>query len=97
MSNIKLDIEGINSCVSSYKTKSDNLGTLIGEMDSILQTLGGYFEGEAHKAFETRYQAEFKPNLQKAQQMIQEIALALDKTKDAMMQEDTDLARLWTN
>ena len=95
MSNIKLDIEGINSCVSSYKTKSDNLGTLISEMDSLLQTLGGYFEGETQKAFETRYHAEFKPNLQKAQQMVQDIAQALNKAKDAMVNTDNVTAGMW--
>lgn len=95
MSNIRLDIDGIESCISKYKKKAGDLDTLIGEMDSILVELQGCFQGQTQDAFEEKYRTDFKPNLQRAQEMVSEISDTLNKTKEAMKNQDADIARVW--
>lgn len=56
-------------------------------MDSLLSSLQGEWEGAASESYAERYQ-ELKPGFQKAEELIREIAAALDST--AKIVEDTD-------
>mgnify|MGYP002232925862 CR=1 FL=1 len=47
---------------------------------------------EASKSYANRYQTDFKPNMQKAQQLIEEIASALNKTASQMREQDAAIA-----
>jgi WXG100 family type VII secretion target len=65
------------------------MNAVITSMDNLLSTLQSEWEGAASESYASRY-AELKPGFQRAEELIQEIASALDQT--AINLEETDAA-----
>lgn len=86
-SQIRMSPDTMRQRATQYRTEADTVNGVIKKMDSLLSQLQGEWEGEASQSYAQRY-AELKPGFQKAEQLIREIATALDST--ARIVEDTD-------
>lgn len=86
--NIRITPDTMRQRANEYRTEASKVGDTISTMDRLLSTLESEWEGEASKSYNSRYQSELRPSFQKAREMIEEIAAALDKTAQTL--EDTD-------
>ena len=73
---------------NQYRVEADTVNGVINKMDSLLQQLQSEWEGAASESYAARYQ-ELKPGFMKAEELIREIAAALDST--AKIVEETDI------
>ncbi len=89
---IRIDPDTMDSRAGEYRTEGSKVGEVISKMDSLLSALQSEWEGEASKSYAERYESELKPAFQSAQQLIEEIATALNKTANAMREQDAALA-----
>lgn len=74
MATIKFDLETIKRCVSDYNREAQDMESIINKMDNTLNNLRDGWEGKAMQAFDQRYEAEFKPSLNNARKLIQDIS-----------------------
>lgn len=86
---IRISPDTMRQRAGQYRTEAANVNNVITSMDNLLSVLQSEWEGEASRSYAERY-AELKPGFQKAEQLIQEIAQALDQTAVAL--EETDAA-----
>ena len=84
---IRITPDQMRERATQYRTEADTVNGVIGKMDSLLQALLGEWEGSASESYAARYQ-ELKPGFVKAEELIREIASALDAT--AQIVEETD-------
>ena len=73
---------------NQYRAEAETVNGVIRKMDTLLQQLKGEWEGKASESYAQRYQ-QLKPGFVKAEELIREIAAALDST--AQIVEETDL------
>ena len=66
---------------------------VIAKMDSLLQQLQSEWEGAASESYAARYQ-ELKPGFMKAEELIREIAAALDSTAKIVEETDANIAKV---
>lgn len=92
MANIRISPDTMRSRAGEFRTEAQAVGDCISTMDRLLGQLQEEWEGEASAAYANRYQSELKPAFQKAQEMINEIAQALDKTAQEMQDMDASIA-----
>ena len=92
MANIRIDPDTMDQRASQYRTEAQNVADVISNMDRLLANLQSEWEGEASKSYANRYQTDFKPNMQNVQQLIEEIASALNKTASQMREQDAAIA-----
>lgn len=85
---IRITPDQMRTRATQYRNEADTVNGVIGKMDSLLQQLQSEWEGEASTAYAGRYQ-ELKPGFVKAEELIREIAAALDST--AKIVEETDV------
>ena len=95
MANIRIDPDTMNQRAGEYRQAAGEVGAVISRMDGLLSQLQAEWEGEASKAYADRYYSDLKPSFQKAQQLIEEIAAALDKNATAMREQDAAQAAGW--
>lgn len=89
MSNqIRITPDQMRERANQYRVEADTVNGVISKMDSLLQALQGEWEGSSSEAYAARYQ-ELKPGFVKAEELIREIAAALDST--ARIIEETDI------
>ncbi len=88
---IRITPDQMRQRANQYRTEADNVNGVISKMDSLLQQLQSEWEGSASESYATRY-AELKPGFQKAEELIREIAQALDSTARIVEETDTDIA-----
>jgi len=81
----------MRSRASEYRTEAGKVQDVISRMDSLLSSLQSEWEGEASSSYAARY-AELKPGFIKAQDLINEIAAALDKVALTLEQTDASIA-----
>ena len=72
---------------NQYRTEAETVNGVIKKMDNLLNLLQGEWEGAASESYAERYK-QLKPGFVKAEELIREIAAALDST--AKIVEDTD-------
>ena len=84
---IRITPDQMRTRATQYRNEADTVNGVITKMDSLLQQLQSEWEGEASTAYAGRYQ-ELKPGFLKAEELIREIAAALDAT--ARIVEETD-------
>lgn len=84
---IRITPDQMRTRANEYRTEAGNVNGVIAKMDALLQQLQGEWEGEASRAYAERY-TELRPGFQKAEELINEIAAALDST--AAIVEDID-------
>ena len=77
--------------VNQHRNGADTVNGVINKMDSLLGQLQVEWEGAASESYAARYQ-ELKPGFMKAEELIREIATALDSTARIVEETDTDIA-----
>ena len=88
---IRITPDQMRERAAQYRTEADVVNGVIGKMDSLLQQLQGEWEGAASESYAARYQ-ELKPSFMKAEELIREIAQALDATAKIVEETDADIA-----
>ncbi len=88
---IRISPDQMREKASMYRVEADTVNGVIGKMDSLLQQLQGEWEGSASESYAARYQ-ELKPGFQKAEELIREIASALDATAKNVEETDNNIA-----
>ncbi len=91
MANIRISPDAMRGRAGSFRGQADAVNGVINTMTNLLGQLQGEWEGAASKSFSSRFE-ELKPNFVKAEELIREIASALDSTANAMEQADADIA-----
>ncbi len=92
MANIRISPDQMRSRAGEFRNEAAAVGDSISTMDRLLGQLQDEWEGEASRSYANRYQSELRPSFQKAQEMISEIAAALDKTAQEMQDMDQRIA-----
>lgn len=88
---IRISPDVMRSRASQYRNEAANVNSVIASMDNLLATLQSEWEGEASQSYAQRY-VELKPGFQKAEELIQEIAQALDQTATTLEETDASIA-----
>ena len=76
---------------NQYRVEADTVNGVISKMDALLQQLQSEWEGAASESYAARYQ-EVKPGFMKAEELIREIAAALDSTAKIVEETDVNIA-----
>lgn len=87
---IRITPDQMRTRANQYRAQADNMNGIIRSMDSLLQQLQSEWEGYSSESYAARYQ-ELKPGFVKAEELIREIATALDFTANEVEQKDLDL------
>ncbi len=90
--NIRISPDIMRQRAGQYRNEAATVGQTISNMDNLLNLLQSEWEGQSSQAYAQRYYSELKPNFQKAKELIEEIAVALDKTAASMEDIDNDIA-----
>lgn len=90
-SQIRMTPDTMRQRATEYRTEAGKLNEIIVKMDNLLTTLQGEWEGSASESYAARYQ-ELKPGFQKAEELINEIASALDSTAKIVEETDSNIA-----
>ena len=88
---IRITPDQMRSRANQYRTEADTVNGGIVKMDHLLGALQGEWEGAASESYAQRYN-ELKPGFLKAEELIREIAAALDSTANIVEQTDQDIA-----
>lgn len=88
---IRITPDQMRERATQYRVEADVVNGVIGKMDSLLQQLQGEWEGSASESYAARYQ-ELKPSFMKAEELIREIAQALDATAKIVEETDANIA-----
>lgn len=88
---IRVSPEVMRQRSGQYRNEAQNVNGVISSMDNLLSMLQSEWEGDASQSYAQRY-AELKPGFQKAEELIQDIALALDKAAQQLEETDAQLA-----
>lgn len=88
---IRISPDQMREKATRYRAEADTVQGVIGTMDQLLQQLQGEWEGNASESYAARYQ-ELKPGFQKAEELIREIAAALDSTAKNVEETDNNIA-----
>lgn len=87
MSRIKLDVEQMNVIASKYELQSENVETLIRDLDRMLLELQTYWEGASAQKFESNY-LEIKPAIIRLKEVIFETSKVIKHTAASMYEID---------
>lgn len=88
---IRISPEQMRERAGQYRVEADTVNGVISKMDSLLQQLQSEWEGASSESYAARYQ-ELKPGFVKAEELIREIATALDSTAKIIEETDADIA-----
>ena len=88
---IRITPDQMRQRANDYRREADTVNGVIVKMDSLLQQLQGEWEGSASESYAARYQ-ELKPGFMNAEELIREIATALDSTAKIVEQTDSEIA-----
>ena len=92
MANIRIDPDTMDVRANEYRAEAEQVGQVINIMDGLLNQLQSEWEGEASRAYYDRYMADLRPNFIRAQDLINEIAVALNQTAMLMREQDASIA-----
>ncbi len=88
---IRITPDQMRERAGQYRNEADTVNGVISNMDSLLSNLQAEWEGQASESYAARYE-ELKPGFQKAEELIREIAAALDSTASIVETTDSDIA-----
>lgn len=89
---IRISPEQMRGRAKDYENEASKVGDVISRMDSLLGLLQAEWEGAASESYARRYEEELKPNFFKAQELINEIATALNQTANTLEETDASIA-----
>jgi WXG100 family type VII secretion target len=75
-----------------YRQRASEVDDIISRMDSMLNQLMGEWEGDAARTYQERWAGDLKPSFQRASGLIEEIALAMNKTAHTLRETDAQIA-----
>lgn len=90
-SQIRMTPDMMRQRAGEYRNQAETVNGVITKMDNLLTQLQGEWEGAASESYAARYQ-ELKPGFLKAEELIREIAQALDSTAKIVEETDTNIA-----
>lgn len=88
---IRISPDQMRERAGQYRAEADTVNGVISKMDSLLQQLQSEWEGASSESYAARYQ-ELKPGFVKAEELIREIAAALDSTAKIIEETDKEIA-----
>ena len=88
---IRITPDQMRSRAGEYRTQAEAVGQVISKMDSLLSQLQSEWEGRASEAYAGKFQ-QLRPGFVKAQDLINEIARALDSVANATEEQDNMIA-----
>ena len=88
---IRISPDAMRGRAGEYRSQAANVHEVISRMDALLSALQGEWEGAASASYAARY-TELKPGFMKAEELINEIAAALDSTARIMEETDQTIA-----
>ena len=88
---IRITPDQMRERANQYRGEAETVNGVINHMDSLLQQLQSEWEGAASESYAERY-AELKPGFMKAEQLIREIAAALDSTAKIVEETNASIA-----
>jgi WXG100 family type VII secretion target len=91
MAQIRMSPEAMRERANQYRNEADNVNAVISAMDRLLSALQSEWEGAASQSYSQRYE-ELRPGFVRAEELIREIAQALDATAHNFEQMDADIA-----
>ncbi len=91
MAQIRMSPDQMRSRAGEYRAEAEKVSDVITKMDNLVESLLGEWEGAASEGFASRY-AELKPGFQQAENLIREIAGALDSSANIVENADSDIA-----
>ena len=86
---IRITPDQMRERANQYRVEADTVNGVIATMDSLLQQLQSEQEGAVSESYAARYQ---EPGFMKAEELIREIAAALDSTAKIVEETDTNVA-----
>lgn len=88
---IRITPDQMRARANEYRVQADTVNGVIGAMDKLLAGLQSEWEGSASEAYGVRYN-ELRPGFVKAEELIREIATALDSTAKIVEETDANIA-----
>ena len=88
---IRMTPDTMRERAGEYRTEAEIVQSVIDKMDRLLETLLTEWEGSASEAYANKF-AELRPSFVKGKELIDDIAMALDKTAEAVESTDTQIA-----
>ena len=88
---IRITPDQMRERANQYRVEADTVNGVISKMDALLQQLQSEWEGAASESYAACYQ-EVKPGFMKAEELIREIAAALDSTAKIVEETDVNIA-----
>jgi len=88
---IRISPDQMRQRASQYRNEADNVAGVITKMDTLLGQLQSEWEGSSSESYAERY-TQLRPGFQKAEDLIREIASALDSTAGILESTDSDIA-----
>ena len=88
---IRITPDQMRERANQYRVEADTVNGVISKMDALLQQLQSEWEGAASESYAAGYQ-EVKPGFMKAEELIREIAAALDSTAKIVEETDVNIA-----
>ena len=88
---IRMTPDTMRTRAGEYRTESENVQGVIEKMDTLLEELLAEWEGAASEAYANKFN-ELRPSFIAAKDLIDDIAVALDKTAEAVEATDSQIA-----
>lgn len=88
---IRMTPDTMRTRAGEYRTEAENVQSVIEKMDALLDTLQTEWEGAASEAYANKFN-ELRPSFVAAKDLIDDIAVALDKTAEAVESTDNQIA-----
>lgn len=90
-SQIRMTPDVMRERANQYRNEADTVSDVISNMDNLLYELQSEWEGAASESYCERYE-ELKPGFLQAEELIREIAEALDSTANIVEETDENIA-----
>lgn len=88
---IRITPEQMRGRANEYRTQADAVNDVISKMDTLLSNLQAEWEGSASESYAERY-TQLRVGFVEAENLIREIAAALDSTANIVEETDTNIA-----
>lgn len=93
---IRMTPNSMRARAGEYRGEAEKVSEVISKMDSLLVKLQNEWEGSASNSYANRYQ-ELRPGFQRAEELIREIAAALDSTAQIVEETDQGIANRFSS
>ncbi len=89
---IRISPDVMDQRAGEYRTRKSEVDDIIGRMDAMLGQLMSEWEGDAAMSYRDRWEGDLKPSFMRASDLIEEIAIALNKTAGILRDTDAQIA-----